>query len=98
METKLRDEKSHLAESFKHQMDQVNAELEKKVRENESFHKEIIAMRSSALDSEQSSQRLELANNRIKDLENLVSIQQSEKKKEKEKDNEISKICVQLHG
>jgi hypothetical protein len=60
--------------------------------------KEMTMMRKKVADAEQNTNRLELSNRRIKDLENLVQIQQQEKKKEREKDIEVSKICVQLHG
>jgi hypothetical protein len=46
-------------------------------------------MRRQIVEYENQTNRLDLANRRIKDLENLVQIQQNEKKKEKEKDTEI---------
>lgn len=74
------------------------ADANTKMQKVEEKERELGMMRRQIVEYENASSRLDLANRRIKDLENLVQIQQQEKKKEREKDSEVAKICAQLHA
>lgn len=73
----------------------MNESANRKIDEKD---RELQMMRRQIVEYENQTNRLDLANRRIKDLENLVQIQQNEKKKEKEKDTEIAKVCSELHS